>query len=290
MNNANSQKLKEVIDRNEQIAIAVGSNPNLDQMAAALSLYLAFQSFGKKVTIACPTQPIVEISSLVGIDKVKTSFGSSTGDLVVSFPYREGEIEKVSYTIDDGYLNIVVKSGENGISFNEKDIKYQKGGGSLQKLLIVVGTQKISDLGNLFDPTLLKDTTLVNIDTNTGNQGFGDVVIVSPHLSSISEQICDLLLKLNLPIDRDIAQNLLSGILFATDNFQKPKASYLAFEIAGMLMRKGAVREKQPKAVEKNDPFTFADEPELTDEDNKTEKTPPSDWLMPKVYKGSTNI
>lgn len=288
MNSTNVQRIKDVIAQNEQVSIAVGKNPNLDQMAGALSLYLSLTSFGKKVNIVCPTQPIVEISSLVGIDKVKTRFDSAGGDLVVSFPYKEGEIEKVSYTLDDGFLNIVVKEGKNGLSFDEKDIKYKKNGSSSQKLLFIVGTQRLSDLEGLFDPSALKDTTIVNIDVKSDNQGFGDIVAVSPHLSSVSEHVCDLLLKLNLSLDTDIAQNLLSGIAFATDNFQKKNSSFLSFEMTGMLMRKGATRERQAR-VEK-DQFTFAEEPEFTDADNKTGKTPPSDWLMPKVFKGSTNI
>lgn len=288
MNSTNVQKIRDVIAQNEQVDIAVGKNPNLDQMAGALSLYLSLTSFGKKVNIVCPTQPIVEISSLVGIDKVKTRFDGSSGDLVVSFPYREGEIEKVSYTLDDGFLNIVVKAGKNGLSFDEKDIKYKKNGSSSQKLLFIVGTQRLSDLEELFDPIALKDTTIVNIDVDSQNQGFGNIVAVSPNLSSVSEDVCDLLLKLNLAIDTDIAQNLLSGIAFATDNFQKKNSSFLAFEMAGMLMRKGAARGKQVK-VEKNQ-FSFPEEPEYSDADNKTGKTPPSDWLMPKVFKGSTNI
>ena len=289
MNSTNVQKIRDVIAQNEQVGIAVGKNPNLDQMAGALSLYLSLTSFGKKVNIVCPTPPIVEISSLVGIDKVKTRFDSAGGDLVVSFPYREGEIEKVSYTLDDGFLNIVVKERKNGLSFDEKDIKYKKGGSSNQKLLLIVGTQRLSDLEGLFDPAALKDTTIVNIDVKSDNQGFGDIVAVSPHLSSVSEHVADLLLKLNLSIDTDIAQNLLSGIAFATDNFQKKNSSFLSFEMAGMLMRKGAIRGGRQEKIEKST-FSFPEEPEYSDADNKTGKTPPSDWLMPKVFKGSTNI
>jgi hypothetical protein len=71
--------------------------------------------------------PLVEVSSLVGIDEVKTTLGEASGDLVVSFPYREGEIEKVSYTRDDNFLNIVVKAGEKGLNFDEKDVKFTRG-------------------------------------------------------------------------------------------------------------------------------------------------------------------
>ena len=187
---------------------------------------------------------IVAISSLFGIDKVKTALSRDGGDLIVSFPYKEGEIEKVSYTLEDGYLNIVVKAGEQGLSFIEQDVKYKRLGG-LPTLLFVVGTPRLSDLGDLFDPEVLKDTTVVNIDNKADNQGFGDIVMVSPRYSSVSEQIADLLLFLGMHIDVDAAQNLLSGISFATNNFQDPKTSVLAFEMVAMLLKSGAVRPKQ---------------------------------------------
>ncbi|MBU4099385.1 hypothetical protein KJ980_07085, partial [Patescibacteria group bacterium] len=101
MDNAIVQKIKDAISNNDNIAIIVGKNPSIDEMAAALSLYLLLKE-NKKVTIVCPTQPIVELSNLVGIDKVATRLEGGEGDLVVSFPYVEGEVEKVSYTLESG--------------------------------------------------------------------------------------------------------------------------------------------------------------------------------------------
>lgn len=243
MNDSSLQTIKDLILKNKNIGIVVGKNPNLDEMAAALALYLVLKQDDKAVVIACPTQPIVEISSLVGIDKVQSSLGSGTGDLIVSFPYQEGGIEKVSYTLENGFLNIVVKAGTNGLSFSEKEIKYNQGG-SLPTLLFVVGTPTLSSLGNLFDPEALKNTTVVNIDNKQDNQGFGDIVVVSVKFSSVSEQIANLLVSLGLSLDIDIAQNLLSGITFATNNFQDAKTSLIAFEMAAVLMKKGALRIK----------------------------------------------
>src|SRR3989338_10841007 len=99
MDNQPIQSIREILDRNEQIAIAVGKNPSIDEMGAALALYLSLAAYNKKVTIASPTDPIVELSNLIGINKVKSSLATDGGDLVVSFPYKEGEIEKVSYTL-----------------------------------------------------------------------------------------------------------------------------------------------------------------------------------------------
>lgn len=298
------QKLKELIVNNEKIAIAVGKNPSIDEMGAVLALYLSFLSSNKNVTVACPTEPLVEVSSLVGIDKVKTSFASDGADLVVSFPYKEGEIEKVSYTLEDGDLNIIVKAGSNGLSFAEKDVRYKRGGeSSLSSLLFVIGTPRLSDLGKLFDPELLKETAVVNIDNKVDNQGFGDIVLVSPRFSSVCEQIANLINSLGLPLDIDGAQNLMSGISFATDNFQKPTTSSLAFEMTGVLLKKGAVRKTSPKYESTNlQDISFVPpqktktklQPQVQEEDfgqdRQDQEEAPPDWLAPKVYKGSTLV
>src|SRR3989338_4521442 len=134
MDNLTFSKIKEAIEKYYNIAIATRRDPSVDEMAAALSLYLSIKNLGKNLTISSPSQPLVAVSSLVGIDEVKTTLGPEGGDLVVSFPYKEGEIEKVSYTRDDNFLNIVVKAGENGLNFDEQDVKYTRGGASPELL------------------------------------------------------------------------------------------------------------------------------------------------------------
>lgn len=309
MDQQTAQKVKEALAKNEKIAILVGKNPSIDDMAAALSLYLGLSKQYKDISISLPNEPLVELSSLVGINKVKTTLGSEGGDLIVSFPYKEGEIEKVSYTLEEGYLNIVVKAGPDGLTFSERDIQYKRGG-AFPTLLFIIGTPRLADLGSLFDPEGLKDTTVINIDNKSENQGFGDIVLVSQGFSSVSEQIATLLQALDFDLDIDISQNLLSGISFATDNFQKPTTSASAFEIAGQLMKKGAVRASITSRLQTQDPFYKPSsstgirenldkfqkdddkkiERELQRKDKKDSKEPPADWLVPKVYKGSTNI
>ncbi|MDP3987596.1 MAG: hypothetical protein Q8P80_00425 [Candidatus Levybacteria bacterium] len=246
MDNATFQAIKDVLVKNESLGIVVGKNPSIDDMGAALSLYLSLKQLNKNVSIASPQEPIVELSSLVGINKVKKNLdsgGGGGGDLVVSFPYREGEIEKVSYTLEEGFLNIVVKAGDNGLSFSDSEVKFKRGGG-YPTALFIVGTPRLADLGELFDPSALKDTTVINIDNKSENQGFGDIVYVSPAFSSVCEQMVNLLSFLGVDLETDIAQNLLHGISFATDNFQNPKTSFSTFETAAALMKKGAVRAR----------------------------------------------
>lgn len=350
MDNQALQQIKDTIASAQLVSIAVSQNPTIDQMAAALSLYLNFSSQGKKVTVVSPTEPIVELSSLVGIDKVKSSNEGTGGDLVVSFPYREGEIEKVSYTIENGQLNIVVKAGANGLTFSEQEVLFKRGADK-PELLVTVGVQRLSDIAGLFPPDSLNDVTVINIDNSSQNEGFGGMVLVSPKFSSLSEQVADLMLNLGYEIDIDGSQNLLAGIMNATNNFQSPNTSYLAFEIASILMKRGAVRttrpsqpasqsqqrqfqprpqqrqqvqpqQNQPRQDDRQDrrdairealrtqSQNRQDQPRREDRNNQqrqqvqsqqvqqqpqqaapqSEQKPPSDWLTPKVYKGSTNV
>lgn len=311
-------KLNEFLQSKKNIAVVVPKDPNVDQMAAALSLYLSLASSGRQVTVATPNEPLVELSHLVGIDRVKTSLAEGGGDLVVSFPYREGEIEKVSYTLEDGLLNIVVKAGESGLNFDQNEVKYTRGGTGTD-LLFTVGASRVSDLGKLFDPQNLKETTVVNIDNSSQNQGFGDLVLVSARNSSICELVTNLILSLNLPMNADISQNLLDGIIFATNNFQNPNTSALSLEMAGVLMKNGAQRESQVRemastAFNRSDlsqnqsqnlqglygekpqtpvqrPIQESSQPSVQNsQPDQTLNNPPSDWLTPKIYKGSTNF
>jgi hypothetical protein len=254
MDNQAHQKIKDLLSRHNHIGIIFAKNPTVDHAAAGLSLYLGIRQMGKQAVIASPTQPLVEISNLVGIDKVKNNLGTEGGDLTVAFPYKDGEIEKVSYTLENGFLNIVVKAGDKGLSFQEKEIQFKRGG-KVPPLIFFVGVPRLTDLGNLFNPDAFKDTTIVNIDNRPDNQGFGEIVLVSPKFSSVSEQIAHLLTQLEgqVAIDQDIAQNLLTGIAQATNDFQDQKTSYLAFEMAGVLMRKGATRQRVSPQEEKQE-------------------------------------
>lgn len=302
MDSAMFQKIKNSLATSERIAIAVGQTLTLDEMAAALSLHLILtEKMQKNSTIASSIEPTVELSNLVGINHVRSNLGGTSGDLVVSFPYKTGEIEKVSYTLEGGFLNIVVKAGANGLTFSEKDIRYDKGADA-PHLLFIIGTPRISDLGHLFNPEHLKDTLVVNIDNKSENQGFGDFVLVSPLSSSVSELVAHLIVSLGVDIDIDAAQNLLDGITHATDNFQHPKTSHLAFEMASVLMKRGAVRTKQRQ----DKPHVRPDLSSLLRQSNtmrqpipQTHPTspppissgkPPADWLTPKVYQGSTKV
>ncbi len=247
MDNNIIQQIKEIVTGAGSIGITVGKNPTVDDMAAALGLYIALQNANKKVLVASPTDPIVEFSSLVGVNKITKTLsgtGGGSGDLTVSFPYVEGEIEKVSYTTEEGYLNIIVKASQQGLSFSEQDVRFQRGGGEKLDAVFVIGAAYLSEVESVFDTQDL-DIKIINVDKRATNEGYGDIVDVILQLSSVSEEVARLVLSMGIQMDQDAAQNFMTGISDATKNFQSPQTSSLAFEVAGNLMKKGAVRARE---------------------------------------------
>jgi hypothetical protein len=325
MDNATFQRIKDLLLQHQDIGVLVGPNPDFDQMAAGLGLFLSIKQMGKNVSIASPTDPLVSVSSLVGIDKVQRNLGGEEGDLTVSFPYKEGEIEKVSYTLENGLLNIVVKAGEKGLSFEQSDVMFKRGG-KLPTLLFFVGIARMSDIAALYAPEAGKEVDIVNIDNKQNNEKYGTIAVVDQRWSSISEQVADFvtLLEPQIELDADTAQNLLNGIAYATQDFTSPRTSYLAFEVAGILMKKGATRQKaqmiisssnagavanaesffppvsqpqqQPRQQIPSTPPVRQDtsqqtqqfQPQQQQQSSESSQPTPPDWLTPKVYKGST--
>lgn len=291
------QQIKEILSNHNHIGIAIADANNIDYLAAGLGLYLSLKQIGKSAVVATPSNIPVSTMGLIGSEYIKRTLGGEGGDLTVSFPYQEGEIEKVSYTLDNGYLNIVVKASNKGLSFQEKEVLFKRMGKPLNAIFFI-GVTRLPDLGNFYNQEMVKDAVIVNIDNKATNQQYGDIVAVSPSASSVSEQIADLLTLMDntINIDSNIAQNLLSGIVHATNDFTNPNTSHLAFEMAGILMRKGAKRRAKHLANDQEVNNTFIPSQventvQSSHEEQKKEITEaPADWLAPKVYKGSTTV
>jgi len=286
------ERIREILSREGDIAIALSANYSQDELAAALGLYLTLKNVGRTVQVISKKQPNVEISHFYSIDKIKGGFQGRTGDLVVSFPYQEGEIEKISYTMENGLLNIVVKSGEKGLNFSQNDVRFNRSGDT-PVILITIGVRNLNELSYAFDVNLLNNSSVINIDNNQNNQRFGNVVSVIPEASTVSELVSDMIYSLGYNLDLDACQNMLWGMMTATNNFQNPKTSGLAFEMAGILMRAGAQRKQVSTSqvqVQNKGQFTPSQNQINQQGKQQGQKNPPPDWLAPKIYKGSTNV
>src|SRR4051812_41433766 len=111
----NIDAFQAAVTQAQSIGILVSTEQNLDKLGAALALYLSLTQIGKNVQIVSSKDPIVEHSNLVGIDKISRSFSGLTKTIVVSIPFREGEVEKVSYSTEGDRMNFSIIGGDAGI-------------------------------------------------------------------------------------------------------------------------------------------------------------------------------
>lgn len=238
-------EIKKTLDASQSVFVLLPENPSFDATAAALSLFLSLREAGKSILIGAPTKMRVEFKNLVGLDRVTERIGNR--NLIISFDYAEEAIEKVSYNVEDGKFNLVIepKSGHPPLDSQRVSFSYE---GIEANTIFVIGARRLEDLSHLYekDRTAINRATIVNIDNRTANTNFGRHNLIIPSAAAVSEIIFQLLRKLNLPLDIDIAGNLLTGIEAQTQNLQSPFTGPETFEAVATLMRSGAKRSSTP--------------------------------------------
>lgn len=303
-NRSQLQKVIEVLQNSNSGVICLPEKYTDDSLAAATALYLGLTQLGKNVTLACASEVT---SSLLATDKIQNDITTSGDNLVISFPYQDGSIDKVDYFIQNDKFNIVVTPRAGTEKVNQDQVKYSYSGGNVE-FFITIDAVSLRSLGALFtdNQELFKGKTIVNIDRHLTNSFFGTANFVSRTSSSLSEMILSLLKTMNAPIDKDIATNLYAGILAATNNFSSPAVNAETFEASALLLKSGAKKQSngqptpqqgtQPKSFERpgSRPMSMVERapamPSIEGSDfGQNEEEDDDDWLKPKIFKPGTS-
>lgn len=248
--------LKNKLNSAQSILILLSQDPSYDEVAAGLALFLALKKGQKQIAIVSPSAMTVEFSSLVAVDKIRTKIEGR--NLLVSFDYVEESVEKVSYNIENGKFNLVIQSKEGFPPLAAENVQYSANGGQAD-LVITIGIEAAANLGSFYkdNPELFKEEKMVAI--NIGEA------------AAISEKMAGLISRTGLPVDADIATNLIQGIENATKGFSQDAVGADTFEAMAFCLRAGgkrggvaAIKTVAPK--------------------------PAPEWLEPKIYKGNTQI
>ena len=315
MKQYNTEPVINALKTAKTVLILLASDPSLDVVAAGLSLYLSLTQRQLNASIGCSTPMTVNFNRLFGVNKIKSHIGNQ--NLVVSFNYSEDSLEKVSYDKDPAaqkfHLTIEPKAGKQPLDPGQVEFSYT---GSNADLIFVLGARTLEDLGELYqqEKTLLdnKQKTLVNLSHLDKNSQFGTVNLYDPESSGCSEITLNLIKALGLPLEPDMATNLLAGIEVSTNNLQSPKITADTFETIAELMRLGA---KKGHLASISRPTQFPQvktlprpvSPTLPQPIPQAQPAPPPlqmptasplmpqpipaspqpDWLKPKVFKSS---
>lgn len=277
------QELKTKLGTAQTVLLSIPENPSQDVVASALALYLSLKQSGKNVSIVSSSAPVVRDSHLVGLDKITEDIGGS--NLVITLDVPENVIDKVTSNTEGGHLNLIIAPAKGAAPLTSENIKFSYSGAAAD-LVMVIGAADLKDIGLLAEKEveLFKAERIANISNQVGS--FGAINITDPS-SSNSELVTALLKELALPLDVDIANNLMQGIESATDGLSSPNMTADTFEALAVLYRTGARRT--PPSVPGKTATIVSDMPIIdhgAPVPNGSE--PPSeDWTKPKIFSGS---
>lgn len=238
----NTGHVAEVIQKSSSGAIILPANPSPDAIAAATAMYLGLIKLGKNIAIVCDATPK---SDLVGADKIQSQLATAGDNLVISFPYTDGAIDKVDYNIQGDVFNLVITPRPGQPKLNPQQVKYNYSGGTVD-FIITIDAPNLHSLGKAYteNKNNFQGKNIINIDRHLVNDFFGTVNIVNKTASSTSELALQFLRDIESEIDRDMATNLYSGLSGATNSFTSYSVNAQTFETAAYLLKMGAIKKQ----------------------------------------------
>jgi len=315
--NTTLPKIVDVISKGISGVVVLPNNPTQDAIAAATSLYLALLKLGKNVTIIASS---VIKSDLVASDKIQQTLSVGGDNLVVSFPYADGAIDKIDYHIQGDKFNLVIAPRPGFPKLNPEQVTYSYSGGTFD-FLIAVDVPNLQSIGTLYteNQSQFQGKEIINIDRHLTNAFYGTINYVNKTSSSTSELVFKVLKELNVDMDKDMSTNLYAGIAAATNTFTSYSVNAETFETIAHLLKAGAVKKAPPQQTQFKPPtFPTSINPqpqaaprvnsmpivsgkiggterqqvqsistvEAQENQSKEGAQSPQDWLKPNIFKG----
>jgi nanoRNase/pAp phosphatase (c-di-AMP/oligoRNAs hydrolase) len=223
-------------------------------VGASWALYYFLEKKGKIPTIAFSNHLNSKFGFLTKPERIINEI-SGARDFVLSFDVNRNRIKNLRHEEKDGKFNIYLTPERGTIdprdfSFILAKFKYD--------LVIVIDSPDLERLGKMYSANtdLFFEVPVVNIDHRSDNDNFGQINLVDVTASSCSEIVGKAIEDFDiLSMDKTIATCLLSGIIGATDSFQKKNTTPRAFLFAAHLMDKGADQQEIIRWLYKTQPL-----------------------------------
>jgi hypothetical protein len=279
-----STPLQQLLTASKSILILLPTNPHFDHVAAGLALYLSI-SQKHDATITCPSPMIVEFNRLVGVDKITPELGNK--NLTITFvDYPHDQVDRVAYDIDNGQFKLTISPKPQMAAPKKEQVNLSYAGVAADSVIMVGGGHE-GHFPAISSPDL-KSARIAHIGTKVVTPPPPlEALSLAKQASSVSELVAQYLKDSELPIDADIATNLLLGIEEGSRGFTNQETSADTFALVAELMRAGGRRiAKSTQQDRRNFPPGAIPGATLQTPQPATPR-PPKSWYEPKIYKGS---
>lgn len=124
-------------------------------------------------------------------------------------------------------------------------------------LVIAVDAGELSRFGSLYERhrTFLDQVNILNIDHHISSSGCGRVNIIDPAAAATAELLVLLQQQAELPLNREAALCLLTGIITDTSSFQFTNTTARTLEVSAQLLRAGAIPESVVQPIYRTRPL-----------------------------------
>lgn len=248
------EQFKKFLENSKEVLILIPENPSADAVGSAWALYYFLEKLNILPVIAFSNHLSEKFNFLPRPQNILTEI-SGARDFVLSFNTARNKIMRVRHEEKGDIFNILVTPEKGSVdprdfSFILAKFKYD--------LIVVIGSSDLEKLGKIYleNTDLFFEVPIINIDHKSDNDNFGQINLTDITASSSSEILAKTLENINSEfVDKKIATCLLTGLIGATDSFQKKNTTPKALSCGAFLMEKGADQQEIIRWMYKTQPL-----------------------------------
>jgi hypothetical protein len=242
MNEPNAKAMQQIVDKinaSTNILVTVSKDPSVDELSAAIGLTAFLNKLDKHAT-AIFSGVIPPAITFLEPDKVFENTADSLRDFIIALDKEKAD--HLRYKVDGDVVKIFITPYKTTIS--EKDLEFTQGDYNIELVLALgVENQEHLDSALAANGQILHNVTIITISAGEQASQLGSLDWRDQKASGQSEiasGIIDALKSEKVPVDKQIATALLTGIVSSTERFSNNLTSSHVMTLAAQLMAAGA--------------------------------------------------
>ncbi len=238
------EQIMEYIKQARRVVIALDKKISADTIGAAYAITRILEQYEKQFQVTIEQSS--DVYEFLTENMAVTSGFKQARRLVITLDIREQGLDKFYYTVDEAKSKLDIYVVPKNSFFNPDDVRVGQGGFEYD-LIITLGSSDLNALGSVYEgnTAFFHETPIINIDYKASNELFGEINLVEPVKSSVSEIVFDLIESCARDcLKQTVATALLAGILERTQSFRVPTLAPQTLEKASRLMGHKADRER----------------------------------------------
>lgn len=258
------QQVVEHLKQANNVLVTVKTNPNVDELAAAIGLTLMLNKLEKHTTAVFSGEVPSTLEFLKPEETIETNT-DSLRDFIVSLD--KSKADKLRYKVEENVVKIFITPYRTSIT--EEDLEFTQGDFNVDVIVALGVTQREEiDQAITMHGRILHDATVITVTAGQDATELGQINWQEPAASSLSEMLVSISEAFQGGlIDEQIATAFLTGIVSETERFSNTKTTPKVMTMSAQLMAAGAnqqlIANELEKAVEVDvqNPPALAEEP-----------------------------